>query len=250
MISIILTQLLIGFIALLLLIVIGKKEICDRPKFTAFFFLVYFVDNLAITLTNHFHRLQFIPSHMWEGFLLWGWSGKIYSILIILILLATTRFLPRQDVGMTVRQHEGSLASALTVIFFVTLGASTVGLLAPKGEFNPGLLLYLAILPGFNEELVYRGILPASLDRLFPKHWILASAKLGWSTVITTIVFGFLHGLWLDNHFDLHVEIIWIRNALFSGFIFAWLRERTGSLVMPIIAHGVWDFFLFLPRMI
>ena len=40
-----------------------------------------------------------------------------------------------------------------------------------------------------------------------------------------------------------------IRNALISGFIFAWLRERTGSLVMPVLAHGAWDFFLFLPRL-
>jgi membrane protease YdiL (CAAX protease family) len=125
-----------------------------------------------------------------------------------------------------------------------------MGLLLTKGPFDLGLLLYLAILPGFNEELVYRGVLPAFLDRFFPKNWVLAAAKIGWGTIIPSILFGLLHGLWLDDHFELHVEIIWIRNALISGFIFAWLRERTGSLLMPIIAHGAWDFFLFLPRMI
>lgn len=250
MIPLILTQLLIGFIALILLIVLSKRVICDHPKFAAFFFLVYFIDNLVITLTNHFHQLQFTPNRIWEGFLLWGWSGKMYSILIILVLLGITRFLSLEDVGLTVRQYQGSSASALAVIFLIALGSSALGMLCPKGGFDPGLLLYLAILPGFNEELVYRGILPASLDRFSPKVWVLASAKFGWSMIITTLVFGLLHGLWLDNHFELHLEIIWIRNALFSGFIFAWLRERTGSLIMPIIAHGVWDFFLFIPRMI
>jgi membrane protease YdiL (CAAX protease family) len=77
-----------------------------------------------------------------------------------------------------------------------------------------------------------------------------ASARIGWAIVIPTVMFGLLHGLWLDEHFKLHLEVIWIRSALLSGFIFAWLKERTGSLIMPTLAHGTWDFFLFLPRMI
>lgn len=29
-----------------------------------------------------------------------------------------------------------------------------------------------------------------------------------------------------------------------------WLRERTGSLLMPILAHGAEDVFFFAPRML
>jgi len=169
---------------------------------------------------------------------------------MISALYSIRSVLPFEEVGLTLRQHQGSIVPSLVIIFLIALGSSAIGGLSPKGKFDSGLLLYLAILPGLNEELVYRGVLPACMDKLFPKNWIFVSAKVGWSAIIATVTFGLLHGLWLDDHYKLHVEIIWIRNAVLSGFIFAWLRERTGSLIVPILAHGAWDFFLFLPRMI
>jgi len=41
---------------------------------------------------------------------------------------------------------------------------------------------------------------------------------------------------------------VWVFNL--SGFIFAWLRALTGSLIMLILAHGTWNFFLFFFKMI
>src|SRR5574342_454288 len=240
------TQCLIGLIIFLILLITAQRKLIHRFRHVALFFLFYLVDNLAITLANHFPPLQITPNHVWEGFLFWGWSGKTYSILAILIVLHATRSLVSfEEVGLTIRQHSGSIPASLAVILLIVLYSVGLAFSSPKGEFDSGLLLYLAILPGLNEELVYRGVLPACLDRFFPKDWVLASAKTGWSTIIATMLFGLLHGMWLDDHFEFHVEMVWIRNALFSGFIFAWLRERTGSLIMPMIAHGAWDFFLF-----
>ena len=242
---------LIAVIIFLILLMGGQRKIIHQYKYVVLFFLFYFIDNLAIALANHYPNLQITPNHLWEGFLLWGWSGKIYSIISILFLLYAIRsVLPFEKIGLTIRQHQGSIVPSIVVILLIALGSSAIGFLSPKGRFDPGLLLYLAILPGLNEELVYRGVLPACLDKLFHRKWDIASAKIGWSAIITTIMFGLLHGLWLNDRFELHIEIAWIRNAMFSGFIFAWLRERTGSLTMPILAHGAWDFFLFLSRMI
>ena len=133
---------------------------------------------------------------------------------------------------------------------FIAVWSSFLSSRSPKGDLDPLVLVYLAVMPGLNEELVYRGVLPACLDRIFPQGWALASARMGWGVMVTTLLFGLLHGLWLDEHFVLHANLVWIRNAFISGFIFAWLRGRTGSLVMPVIAHGAWDFFLFLFRML
>ena len=249
--SALLTQLLIGLITFLTLLVVGKTEIIRHRGFIVIFFLFYFVDNLAIALTNQFPGLQFIPNHLWGGFLVCGWSGKVYSIVITLILLYIIRpLLSFSEAGISPRQNKGSLIPSAGIILSVALWSAFVGSQFPQGDFDLTTLVYLAVMPGLNEELVYRGILPACLDRLFPKNWVLASAKVGWGTVITTALFGLLHGVWLDNHFEFHFEVFWIRNALVSGFTFAWLRERTDSLIMPMIAHGAWDFFLFLPRMI
>jgi uncharacterized protein len=249
--GILLTLFMIGLIIFIFLMLIGRRALPRHYRFVAIFFLFYFIDNLAVTFANHFPQLQFVPNHLWSGFLLCGWSGKSYSILLTLILIYFFRsVLSFRETGISLQHNEGSLIPSAGIILMITFWSSFVGSRSPRGDFDMTTLVYLSIMPGLNEELVYRGVLPACLDRLFPKSWIWASAKVGWSTIITTVLFGLLHGLWLDDQFEFHVEITLIRNAILSGFIFAWLKERTGSLIMPIIAHGVWDFFLFLPRMI
>jgi CAAX protease family protein len=242
---------LIGCLILLLMILAGGRGLFRYSRHLSLFFVIYLVDNLVIRLTNHMPQLQILPNHLWGGFLLWGWSGKIYSIVLVLIVLGLSgRVVARYDTGLTFRQSPGSVAPSLMLLFLIGVAMSTWGSMFPKGEFDPGLLLYMAILPGLNEELVYRGILPACLEKPFGKTWRVASANLGWSSVIPTLLFALLHGLWFDSGFTLHLDLFPIRNALISGLIFAWLRERTGSLLMPVLAHGVWDFFFFLPRMV
>ena len=249
--AVLLTLFLIGIIIFLILLIVGRRKIIRHSGFVAVFFLFYFVDNLTIALTNHFPELQFVPNHVWNEFLVCGWSGKLYSILITLSLLYIFRsLLSLNEVGITLHQGKGSFIPSVGIIMAIGFWSYFTGSRSPQGNFDIATLTYLSVLPGLNEELVYRGVLPVCLGRLFPNNWSLASTKVGWSIIITTILFGLLHGLWVDDHFKVHIEIIWVRNAFISGFIFAWLRERTGSLFMPIVAHGVWDFFLFLPRMI
>lgn len=105
-------------------------------------------------------------------------------------------------------------------------------------------------MPGLAEELVYRGCLLGLLDRLFLGRLRMFAAPLGWGALVTALLFGLLHGLWLDSFLSLHIDWIALRNAVVSGLVFAWLRARTGSLVMPVVAHGLQDFAFFLPRMI
>jgi membrane protease YdiL (CAAX protease family) len=59
-----------------------------------------------------------------------------------------------------------------------------------------------------------------------------------------------LHGFWFDNNLAVHIDIIALRNSFISGFIFAWLKDRSNSLLMPIVAHGIEDFLFFIPRMV
>lgn len=66
----------------LALVVIQRKQIFAMPVLLALFFGVYFLDNLSITLTNHIPGLQFVPNQVWEGFLVYSWSGKLYSIFL------------------------------------------------------------------------------------------------------------------------------------------------------------------------
>jgi uncharacterized protein len=105
-------------------------------------------------------------------------------------------------------------------------------------------------MPSLAAELVYRGCLLGLLDQLFPGRVRLFTAPLGWGAFLTALLFGLLYGLWLDSFLSLHIDWIALRNAAVSGLVFAWLRARTGSLLMPVVAHGLQDLAFFRPRIL
>jgi membrane protease YdiL (CAAX protease family) len=133
----------------------------------------------------------------------------------------------REEAGLTLRQNTGSLAVALGVTLILGAWALVTGILAPKGAFDSQTLVYLALMPGLNEELIYRGLLLAIINRLFRPQWNFFGARIGWGAVVSSVVFGLLRGLWFDDRLTIHMNAIAIRNAALSGFVFAWLRERT-----------------------
>lgn len=251
MIETLLTIISIALIILALLILVQRKGVFTHPALLALFFAVFLIDNLIIALADRFSNLQLIPNRIWEGFLICGWSGKLYSVVCMMLLLYLTRgMLGKNDVGLTFHHNPGSILPACLVASFLAAWAFLVGISSPKGKFDLPTLAYLAIMPGLNEELVYRGVLLGILVKMFPGNLKLLGAPFGLGIIVTSLLFGLLHGFWLDNNLAVHIEWIALRNAAISGLVFAWLRARTGSLVMPLMAHGLEDFLFFLPRMV
>ena len=246
-----LTEICVALLILSLLILVQQKRIFTYPALLAIFFAVFFIDNLLIVITNRFSSLQMIPNTIWEGFLICSWSGKLYSIVCMILVIYLTRgILSKDEVGLTFRQKHGSVLPACIVMLLLATWAFFVGVSSPKGKFDLLTLAYLAVMPGLNEELVYRGILLAILIKIIPGNMNLSGAPFGWGIIVSSLLFGLLHGFWLDNNLSIHFEVIALRNATISGLVFAWLRERTGSLVMPVMAHGLEDLLFFLPRMV
>ena len=59
----------------------------------------------------------------------------------------------------------------------------------------------------------------------------------GWGLWLTTVLFGLLHGVgWADGALQVDVAAIVLTGVI--GFVEGWLRERTGSLVAPILFHN------------
>ena len=81
------------------------------------------------------------------------------------------------------------------------------------------LVEYSIIAPMF-EEVIFRGVLFASLRRRF-----------GWGTsaVFSALVFSFVHGYGL----------VGLLTVFWSGVLWAWAYEKTGSLWPGMIAHGI-----------
>lgn len=241
----------LALLATLAIGLIGGSAVLRRWRLLGLFLLVFLTDNLLIVLTNRYPAWQLIPNATWGASLTCSWSGKLYSILFAIAVAAVLRSqLARRDMGLTLRQRPGSLLPSLLVIAGIAAWATMVGVASSQGPWDPMTLVYLATMPSLNEELVYRGLLPAILDRVLPNTRSVLGAPMGWGLVIASLLFGALHGLWLDEGFSVQVDWIAWRNATISGLLFAWLRARTGSLLLPVVAHSLENLLFFLPRMI
>lgn len=215
------------------------------------FFLIGFVDNLFYPITIAYPNIQLISTHIWNNNLVFNWSAKLYSILFVLILLILLKkIITLDDIGLKFKQNKNSLLFSLLLTLIIFIVASTLALLSVKKPFDTNTLLFTAIMPGLNEELIYRGLLLGLLNKIFEKRFKLFATNFGWGAILTSLVFGLLHGFSLSNSYQFQFDLITIFFTGIYGFIYALIKERSGSLVFPIIAHSTADFFNFFFRMI
>ena len=89
---------------------------------------------------------------------------------------------------------------------------------------------------GFNEETMFRGVLLSG----FREH---GSEVYAWAW--STALFGLVHGANVFNGSPVSQVIPQILNAFMLGTLFYLAKRVSGSLVVPILVHALWDFSLF-----
>ena len=160
----------------------------------------------------------------------WNWSGKIASIVWAALFVALGP-LTRAEVGMVLRQRAGSLGPALLATLGLTAASFCIGLAFGGGVFDRETLAFQLTMPGLAEELVYRGVFIGVLHRALPTR--------GWApVVVTAVAFGLWHGVGVaEGSFSFD----WLSASFpfLGGLAYGWLRERTDSIVFPILAHNL-----------
>ena len=163
----------------------------------------------------------------------WNWSGKIYSLLLSIVVVLGLRIKP-SALGLTLSQR--NLQTSLIALFGFILWGLSLGLLFKPEAPTAETLAFQASMPGLAEELVYRGIAPALLLGLIRGKE--ASQGIPWAVVsITALVFGVWHGLSYSDSgysFDLMSGLFPFIGSIAGG----WLRFNSGSLLFPILAHS------------
>lgn len=158
------------------------------------------------------------------------WGGAlILSFSNIMALVLVALFLRKNPT------YQEQPASAHRILFFflifialAILSALTLPLGKPVGGFTFGLFT-----TGFGEEILFRGYIQSRLNRALGRPFSFYGVRWGFGVIIAAILFGsmhFSHGtgtLWWG---------VW---TTFAGLVLGFLREKTGSIVAPGIAHGV-----------
>jgi membrane protease YdiL (CAAX protease family) len=96
---------------------------------------------------------------------------------------------------------------------------------------------YQLVYVGFPEELFFRGYLQQRFDELFGRPSRFLGAPWGAGLVMANLLFTAGHVLVTGDVARLDV--------FFPGLLFGWLLARTGSLLAPMLFHGMCNVLLF-----
>lgn len=252
MIPEIVSNFLIFGIVVFLSLLINYKNSIKHWYLLLLFLLIGTVDDMLYSLTMTYPFVQIREPYIWVEFnMVLNWSQKIYGIVLaLLIAFSLKRTLSFEDIGLKLKQNKNSVKFSLYFILLFFVITSSLSLLSKKTEFDIEALLFLSIMPGVAEELIYRGLLLGILNKIFKRNFKILGTYFGWGAILSSLVFGLIHGFQLSHDFQLNLDIMTVILTGTYGFIFALIRERSGSLVFPIIAHSSADFFSFFFRMI
>ena len=206
-------------------------------------FMTYFV-----VLSHGNAWLAFMPAASELG---WNWGGKfasvLYWVLLLGLLLRLKPGFQPADAGITLRQRPGSLRPVLWAMAgFIILQVVLTLLFPNTGKVDAETLLFQALMPGLDEEPLFRGLLLyiASLA-LVGRVYHLLGARLNTAGLLLVMLFGLVHGIVYQGG-EWRVSLLSIALTGFYGLVLLWMRERSGSLLMPIITHNAVNLTAFL----
>lgn len=148
--------------------------------------------------------------------------------------------LTAKGMAITVRQNPGSVPwSILGVAVLVALGVARNGFDLANAPLPASWLgwLYGLTLPGFEEELIYRG-LELSLFAI-----ALGGTKkaIGWAAVMSTMVFCLAHGIF-PYRGGIGFNLAMIGYTALAGIVLVAMRLRSGSLLFGMLGHNLIGF--------
>ncbi len=163
----------------------------------------------------------------------WNWSGHLLALAGMLGLAALLRqraSLTARDLGFARPAQLGSATAVMAAVLLASglLHAATGGRLE---KIPASTWMFVAVMPGLVEETAFRGVLLAAAERAAPQARPVAGVGVSVGAAWLTAVFVALHG------FGLGALVSVVPGAL----LYLWLRLKTGSVLMPIVAHNLWN---------
>jgi len=197
--------------------------------------LFVFVLTTSTDLRRIFPAIPRIPGR-------YNWTGKLFELVVSVIaisLLTRIGGWRREEFGLKLSFAPGTGRDVWRFLVPALLLDTLVLSLIVPGQ-TPTLEDHLFQLsaPGLTEELAFRGVLMALLDRAFLGRVRVLGANLGWSAVVTSLLFGLWHGLDVSPRFAISLDLAPMMVPMAGGFVLAWCRARSGSLLLPIAVHS------------
>jgi membrane protease YdiL (CAAX protease family) len=198
-------------------------------RLAAFFFV-----SLALTRLGPFWT--FIKS---------PWQAMVLEAACALAFIFATRSVARAGLASRIspRAWSSSLVVTGAMLLIVVARSHLIRLLGVGAVAASPIMLeyviYQLTMPGIAEELSYRGVIQPGLNASLGRPWEILGARVGWGWVITSLVFWGTHAFRVDP--TMHLSFYWptLTMQLIAGFVFGWIRERSGSVFPPMLTHNL-----------
>ena len=175
----------------------------------------------------------------------WNWFGKIAGLAVALGFVYFTPLLTRKEMGLTLQTAQSKGTYTLVTAFVII---RLILQLIPNGicnHYDTETFFFEATLPGIVEELIFRGILLGLLNRVFIPKWTFLKTHFGWGLLITSVLFGLVHGLLLRNNWALNFSAQRLLMTAGLGFVFGFIKEKSKSLFPSILLHNAWNVIVY-----
>lgn len=161
-----------------------------------------------------------------------AWGGSlILAALQIAVLFA---------IGWLLKRKPTASANGVSLGAILPIACSELAIGARFGNALSAFVFYVFFL-GLGEELLFRGYIQSRLNAAFGKPFRFFGVNWGWGVVMTAALFGLMHVLNLASLIGGRWQLTWWWGfwTFFSGLVFGFVREKSGSILAPAILHGL-----------
>jgi hypothetical protein len=199
-----------GWVALVALLVVFENAVFELPR---------------LGLFQHLH---------------WGWQSAILTTVWALFAAAWIPGTSLDSVGVTSRLNPGWLAPALPALLIAAAVPAAFFALGSRVHLTGEGWIYLLVMPGLAEELLFRGLYQSLLNRALGRGWRFGGAEFGWGLLITSVLFAGANGLVaVDDRLRVHLVPAAAIAPFMLGLVSGWVRERTNSVWPSVLGHNL-----------
>lgn len=217
------------FVLPIILFMMKDRKMANLKVLLAF--SIFFILNSALLyLPIEYKELKLIDGN-------WNWTGKVYAILGAIIFLLVYKTFELKDYFLTIKQDKKYVRKGIIILSSILIIQLILDIMyGGSKEWNIESILFQLTMPGINEEIAYRGIMLGLLVKILkPNHFLHPAI------VITAILFGMGHGLFLNKDFELVFNAGPFIGTMVLGMIWAWITMKTGSILLALLSHNLFN---------